>query len=364
MKCKKCRKEIPDGSKFCNHCGAKQEKQKMYRRPDGLYEKSLTINGKRKVFRGKTEKEVFSKIAEYQDEQETGKLFKELVDDWNENYCDKLIPATVHGYAAAKNSLVEHFGDMPVSAIKTSDLQTYVNQLPISFTKKTIRNYICVASSIFCYAVRSEDYNIDNNPCSLVKVMYGKASSKRRIPTEAETIIIEQSVKRTPFGLFAFFCLYTGCRPGEALAICYEDIDRDNNLIHINKSLSWENSQPFIKSTKTDAGVRDIYLLPKLREVIPKKHKGLIFPNVNGELMTQTQYRKAWDKYRKTTGLTLTAYCLRHGYATLIYEATDDLKYVQDQMGHSSVDISLGVYTHLSEKNRKAQQHKLDDYTS
>ena len=27
MKCKKFRKEIPDGSKFCNHCGAKQEKQ-------------------------------------------------------------------------------------------------------------------------------------------------------------------------------------------------------------------------------------------------------------------------------------------------------------------------------------------------
>lgn len=51
----KCRKQIPDGSKFCNHCGAPQIIKKLYRRPDGLYEKSMTVNGRRKVFRGKTE---------------------------------------------------------------------------------------------------------------------------------------------------------------------------------------------------------------------------------------------------------------------------------------------------------------------
>ncbi len=363
MKCKKCRKAIPDDSKFCCYCGKSVSEKKPYRRPDGLYEKSLTIGGKRHVFRGKSQKEILSKIAEFQAAEERGKLFKELVEDWDENYCSNLVPATVHGYTAAKNSLLNYFGNDPVSTIKTADLQAYVNQLPTSFTKKTIRNYMCVASSIFCYAVRSEDYNIDTNPCSLVKVMYGKPSSKRRIPTENEVKIITENAKTAPFGMFAFFCLFTGCRPGEALAIRFEDIDTSKNVIHINKALSWENSKPFIKSPKTDAGLRDIYLLPRLREILPTKRKGFVFPNKSGELMTQTQYRKAWDKYRKFTGLSLTAYCLRHGFATLLYEATDDLKYVQEQMGHSSVELSLGVYTHLSEKNRRVQQKKLEAYT-
>ena len=66
MKCKKCRKDIPDGSKFCNHCGAPVEaRKKLYRRPDGLYEKIMIIDGKRVAFRAKKEAEVYKKIREY-----------------------------------------------------------------------------------------------------------------------------------------------------------------------------------------------------------------------------------------------------------------------------------------------------------
>ena len=59
--CKKCKKEIPDGALYCQWCGAAQKKnpkKKMYQRPDGLFEQSKVIDGKRVVFRGKTEKEV------------------------------------------------------------------------------------------------------------------------------------------------------------------------------------------------------------------------------------------------------------------------------------------------------------------
>ena len=77
MKCKKCRKTIPDGSKFCNHCGTPTEKKKLYRRPDGLYEKVITIDGKRVAFRAKKEKDVYLKIAAYEEKREKG--FKEKV---------------------------------------------------------------------------------------------------------------------------------------------------------------------------------------------------------------------------------------------------------------------------------------------
>ena len=54
-------------------------KIKMYRRPGGLYEKIIIINGKRKAFRGKTDKEVMRKIAEYNIQQKQRPLFETVV---------------------------------------------------------------------------------------------------------------------------------------------------------------------------------------------------------------------------------------------------------------------------------------------
>ena len=93
MKCKKCRKPIPDDSRFCCYCGAPQAaKPKMYRRPDGLYEKVITVGGKRVYFRGKTEKEVERKMLEYNERRETGEPFRAVAEEWREEHFPKLSP--------------------------------------------------------------------------------------------------------------------------------------------------------------------------------------------------------------------------------------------------------------------------------
>ena len=53
-------------------------KKKPYVRPDGLMEKKLTINGKRHVFRGRTEAEIMKKIAAFQEKAESGHTFEEM----------------------------------------------------------------------------------------------------------------------------------------------------------------------------------------------------------------------------------------------------------------------------------------------
>ena len=93
MKCKKCRKTIPDGSKFCNHCGAPLGgKKKLYRRPDGLYEKIMMIDGKRVAFRAQKEADVYKKIREYEAREEQGPLFEEIADRWESEHRQTLAP--------------------------------------------------------------------------------------------------------------------------------------------------------------------------------------------------------------------------------------------------------------------------------
>lgn len=373
MKCTKCRKVIPDDSKFCNHCGAKQENQKMYRRPDGLYEKLITISpGKRKAFRGKTPKEVLQKIADYNIKETAGPLFSELVEAWENDYCQKLTPSTVHGYQASKKASLEFFGGVHIKDIQTYDIQQFIESLPDSFSKNTVGNYLATLSSIFSYAVRSRDFPIKINPCHQAKIR-GQAAQERRLATDEELDIILNNTDK-PFGLFPLFILFTGCRRAEALALEWSDIDFENDLIRINKALTWVDFRPVIKPPKTKKSIRNILLLPELKKILPKNKSGLIFPNTQGNYMSESSYEKAWDRYYRLSGLKehnenhnqtkLTAHCLRHGYATILYEANVDVKEAQRLLGHSKEATTRDIYTHITERSQNKNAKKLKLYVN
>ena len=108
IKCKKCKKEIPNNSKFCCYCGKKIEK-KSEKRADGRYEKSITINGKRKTFYGKTKAELNKKILLFQQEVEESQKLGVLLIDYKEEYLPTLSESTQSGYSHALRVLSETF---------------------------------------------------------------------------------------------------------------------------------------------------------------------------------------------------------------------------------------------------------------
>lgn len=363
MKCKKCKKQIPDDSKFCNHCGVPVEK-KLHRRADGNYEKSICINGKRKTFYAKTERELTRKIAMYRTEQFRSKRFDELVEDYKDNYLPELSPTTQKSYNTILENFADEFKNRDVNEIKPSDIQRSIDNLSRTYTAKTKRNYLATLSSVFSFAVRASSYGIDINPCNYIKIK-GKPSTERRIATDEEIKIICQNVK-AHFGLFAFLLLTTGCRRAEALALNYEDIDFKNDVIHITKSVTWEHSVPELKLPKTEKGFRDVFLVPYLKDILPKKKKGLLFPSSKGNLMTECQYTIAWHKYCKESGLNnyaeksclspLTAHCLRHNYATILNEAGVDTKQAMQLLGHANEATTKDVYTAITERKNKSDK--------
>lgn len=88
-------------------------KKKPYVRPDGLMEKKLTINGKRHVFRGRTEAEIMKKIAAFQEKAESGYTFEEIAAEWWAYKESRLSPNTVGGYHAAMVRAIDRFGEIP-----------------------------------------------------------------------------------------------------------------------------------------------------------------------------------------------------------------------------------------------------------
>ena len=138
---------------------------------------------------------------------------------------------------------------------------------------------------------------------------------------------------------------------------------------------------PKIKDPKTEAGIRQLPLLEPLEAVLHRpraaKNTDYVFPGENpAKPMPVSTYRRRWLHYCKDMGFvtttteqriskakrkytvthykpTLTAHVLRHGYATLLFEAGVDVYTAQHLLGHSDVETTIGIYTHLRDEKKK-----------
>lgn len=327
----------------------------MYQRPDGLYEKGLTINGKRIRFRGKTQREVMQKIAAYTEADMNGPVFKEIADIWHEEKSAKIQPTSLkRTYTPIYNRLCEYFEDTYVKEIRPKHINAFMHSLS-AYSQKTVSNHFCVLNQIMNIAVIKDV--IDTNPCTAISVPQGLSKTKRDMITAEQIKIIHNNVDNGIFGLLAFFLLYTGCRRGEALALKWADIDLEEKVIHITKSAYYNSNTAQFKAPKTDAGTRDIILIDFLAEKLKGKHnKNHFVFSLNGtDALKESQATKGWANFVKSVGLQgVTPHMLRHTYASLLYEAGIDTKSAQDLLGHADITTTQNIYTHIT-KTKKAE---------
>ena len=158
--------------------------------------------------------------------------------------------------------------------------------------------------------------------------------------------------------------LYTGIRRGEALALTYEDIDWENELININKSLYHKHNLPEIKSPKTESGVRSIPLLKPLKDVLDPNKTGIIFANDSGDYLKASQVETKLKWYRRETGILCSPHQLRHEYATLLHEADIVDKDAQELLGHSQISTTKDIYMHITPRRLKQTAAKLNEFLS
>lgn len=80
--------------------------------------------------------------------------------------------------------------------------------------------------------------------------------------------------------------------------------------------------------------------------------------------MSARTFDNAWKKYCKSTGLDITAHQLRHGTATLLFEAGVDIYTTQRILGHAQVSTTMEIYTELREKKMQRSVSAFDKYVA
>lgn len=323
-----------------------KRKTNLYQRPDGLYEKGLTINGKRVRLRGRSEKEIMQKIAAYTQKQETGELFAFVADKWRGDYEKQVEYYTYEKTKAPYTRAVNYFRDKYIKSITPKDVNAFYSSLAASgYAKKTIKNQKTILSNIFKYAIVNG--YAEDNPTAFVDIPKNLKQTHRQLPTDEEISAVKESVNCT-FGFLPLFLMYTGCRKGEALTLQFKDIDLKKKKISITKAVYFEGNRPKIKTPKTASGIREIPLLDRLIPYLPKgKPEEYIFSADGKQPYDQSAFRRMWYKYQKESGVNATPHQLRHAYATMLYEAGIDEKLAQELMGHADISTTKNIYTHI-----------------
>ena len=331
-------------------------------------DKHIIIEGRngqkiRKHIRYESEEEFNKKVAAIKGEYTKVPKLKDVIDEWQDSHDKEINYNTQQCYIAPIKNIKEYFGNKKLDEIQAIDVDRFIRTLyqEYKWAKQTLKLRLIVLNQVYDYAMVCGYVNY--NPCTAVKVPAKAGKKKRDLPPSSEVEIIKESVN-DEFGLFPFLLLYTGCRRNEALALRYEDINWDDKIITINKTVIFVDGKPTIQDhTKTDAGNRTVPLLPPLENVLPKKKKGIIF-EFEGGYYTRSKFDKSWNRFRKEHGVKLCAHQLRHAYATILYEAGIQFKDAQLLMGHNSSEVTQEIYTHISEKQQKKTFTNLINYVS
>lgn len=339
----------------------------LTKRKDGRYVKTITVNGKRVYFysveptQKKAEKDIDRQMMEYKEQEEKGKLFSYVADLWDTQYRKKVSDINYRkNTAAAYNRIVDWFGNIPIKSISVAEVNVFINSLiSKGYYKKTVANHKSILNMIFQYAVLNR--YIDANPTAEIRLPSNLPKKGREIPSTAEIKTVDMHCEG--FDFLPYFLLYTGLRISEALAVQYEDIDFENKIITINKHLLHDGNRPVIENrTKTENSKRTVVLLERLADKIPKNKKGFVFCNEDGTPLTKRQLFCRWKNYQNKYKVTLTAHQLRHAYATMLFEAGVDIKDAQELMGHSDINLTRQIYTHIRETRKEETRKKLNDF--
>jgi len=334
----------------------------MIKRSDGRYQQAITVtspDGRRrqKYFYGKTKSEVLRKIADYEEELETGPLYKTVLNEWWNQHEPTLALNTLRGYRPAVARAKSAFGEKPIREIRPIDIARYLSRFCSEYhasakTAHTQRDILCMS---FRYAV-SAGY-IDTNPASEIEVPKNLPKSRREIASDEDIKTVKASTG-LPFGMYAYMLLYTGMRRSELTALTWEDIDMANRTITVNKSVTQNGNDPVLKLPKTEAGIRVLPILDKLYEKLTPG-TGLVFPNPDGKLMNYGQVEGSWRHYCRSAGISCTPHQLRHAYATMLFEADVPESDAQELLGHANIQTTKDVYTHIRESHAKKVRESL-----
>ncbi len=229
-------------------------------------------------------------------------------------------------------------------------------------TPATLRKILITLGGILTYAVRMR--YIDFNPCREIEKPKGNSlhEEKKEMvilkPSEIRSLLNVSTSQREK--VLFMTAVMTGAREGEILGLQWEDIDWFNSQLFVRRTFNHGKfMEPKSKTSrrKIDLAPELVHELKKWKLACPKGALDLVFPSEAGTPWDNTNMvRRCFLRALRKAGLPkIRFHDLRHTYASLLIAQGEHPKYIQTQMGHSSINVTMDIYGHLMDTvNQKA----------
>lgn len=263
-----------------------------------------------------------------------------------------------------ENHLKPVFGDKLI--IEESDVQDFVfRKLEAGLSHKTIKDILIVLKMILKFGAKYKwlEYTPFDIQFPTEREKHNIEVLSRADQKKIMSYIQEHFTFRN---LGVYICLSAGMRIGEVCALTWEDIDTDNGVISVNRTIQRiyvieeENrrTELILDTPKTKNSIREIPINKDLLRIL-KPFKKIVnssfFVLTNDAKPTEPRtYRSYYKNLMKELNMPeLKFHGLRHSFATRCIESNCDYKTVSVLLGHSNISTTLNLYVHPNMEQKK-----------
>jgi len=362
----------------------------IYRRKDGRWVAELHIGygdgrRRRKSFYGSSRSAVASALAAAIRDQQKGlrplrevEKVKDFLRTWLNDAARRTIRGTTFaGYERLIRLHIEPIiGDLRLARLTADDLdKLYSKLLDKGLAPKTVRLVHALLHRALSHAQRRGALAINAadgvDPPRVVRREF-------RALTAKEAVRLLEAARSDRYYALYVLAITCGLRQAELLGLRWRDIDLDGAVLAVRQQVyrlagGWVYSEP-----KTASGRRTVSLsamnIDALREhrrwQLEERLKAgtawedhdLVFPNHAGRpVEKQNLMRRSFRPILERAGLPhMRFHDLRHSAATLLLSEGVHPKVVQERLGHSTIAVTMDVYSHVMPTLQREAADRLD----
>lgn len=263
-----------------------------------------------------------------------------------------------------ENHINPYFSDK--EQITEEGVQKFVlTELRKGLSQKSIKDIIIVLKMILKFAVKQK--LLAYNEIEIKFPTVGEKTDLEVLNKNDHKKIINYLQENFTFkNLGIYICLSTGMRIGEICGLLWSDIDVENGIIKVRRTVQriyvidgeTRHTEILIDTPKTKNSIRDIPMTTELYKIIKPLKKVVnndFYVITNEAKPTEPRtYRNYYERLIKRLGIPkLKFHGLRHSFATRCIESKCDYKTVSVILGHSNISTTLNLYVHPNMEQKK-----------